>query len=216
MIATFAIEIVLAAYTLFKYKLSELMVVVFSLLTMLGVFQLAEYNVCTSGSEIWSRLGYAAITTLPALGIHLFYLLSVNKSRKVVGASYAAMAIALSYFLASSDVFTGYRCAGNFVIFELSSLTTVLYSVYYFSLLAVAISLSIYWLFKHPKAKTKKQLITALVVGYGVFLVPTATVITIFPDSQAGIPSIMCGFAVIFALILAVYIAPRALTVKKK
>lgn len=215
MIATFVIELVLAIYTLYKYKLSELMVVILLLLTMLGVFQLAEYNVCTSASELWSRVGYAAITTLPALGVHLFYLLSGNKSRRIVLASYIAMLVAAIYFLAFDGVFTGYGCTGNYVIFELSSSATVLYSIYYFGLLAMSMALSIYWLIKNPRAKSKKQLIEALIVGYLMFLVPTATVITLFPDSQGGIPSIMCGFAVAFALVLAIYISPRALQAKK-
>jgi hypothetical protein len=49
----------------------------------------------------------------------------------------------------------------------------------------------------------------AMVVGYLVFLVPTALANTVAPETRRGIPSIMCGFAVLFALILAVYITPR-------
>lgn len=215
MIATFVIEILLAAFILFRYKLTELAGVVLALLTMLGLFQFAEYSVCSAGSEIWSRIGYAAITTLPALGIHLFYLLSNNKSRKLVIASYSVMSFALVYFLAFPNVFASYECTGNYVIFELTGSASALYSVYYFGLLFTAIGLSIKWILNNPRSKNKRQLIEALIVGYLVFLVPTATVTTIFPDSASAIPSIMCGFAVLFALILAIYIAPRALVPRK-
>ena len=214
MIATFLIEISLALYAFFRYKMSELMYVILLLLTMLGIFQLSEYFVCTSSSETWSRLGYVAITTLPALGIHLFYLLSDNKNRKIVYASYLIMILFSVYFLAANDVFQGYVCTGNYVIFQLNHMAGLIYQTYYFGLMFLSIALSVFWLNKHKRSKNKKKLIQALIVGYLVFLVPTAVVNAFLPDTRSGIPSVMCGFAVIFALILALYITPR--TLKKK
>lgn len=216
MIATFVIEIILALYTLFRYKLNELLVVILLLLTMLGLFQYSEYNVCTEVSELWSRIGYVAITTLPTLGIHLFYLLTSNKSRILVSLSYAAMTIITCYFVFAPNIFTSYVCTGNYVIFGLSATSTIYYSLYYFGLLFLSLALSIYWLAKHPKSKSKRKLLEAFVAGYGLFLLPTITLITLIPQTSSAIPSIMCGFAVIFALILAVYIAPRALLKNKK
>jgi hypothetical protein len=54
-----------------------------------------------------------------------------------------------------------------------------------------------------------------MMVGYLVFLIPTSVVGIAFPDSQRGIPSIMCGFAVLFAAIFALYILPIAGIAKK-
>lgn len=214
MIATFLIEIGLALYAFLRYKMSEMMFIILLLLTMLGIFQLSEYFVCTSSSETWSRLGYVAITTLPALGIHLFYLLSDNKNRKIVYVSYLVMILFSVYFLAAEDVFQGYACTGNYVIFQLNHMAGLIYQTYYFGLMFLSIGLSVFWLNKHKKSKNKKKLIQALIVGYLVFLVPTAVVNAFLPDTRSGIPSIMCGFAVIFALILTLYITPR--TLKKK
>lgn len=216
MVATFLIEIGLAVYTLVRYKMSELLFVVLLLLTMLGIFQLSEYFVCTQSSEAWSRLGYVAITTLPALGIHLFYLLSANKRRQVVYFSYFIMILFSIYFLLAPNVFNGFECTGNYVIFQLNHTASLVYQIYYFGLMFLSIGLSWFWIKNHPKSKEKKNLIEALIVGYLVFLVPTAVVNSFFPESRSGIPSVMCGFAVIFAVILALYIAPRALKAKNK
>jgi len=49
-------------------------------------------------------------------------------------------------------------------------------------------------------------------VGYLVFLVPTALAYSVSPATRRGIPSIMCGFAVLFALILTLYVLPLAAT----
>lgn len=215
MILTFVIEISLAIYTILRYKMNEISLVILSLLVSLGLFQYSEYNVCTTGGELWSRIGYVAITALPPLGIHLFYLLSGKVSRKVVVFGYVTMALFAAYFLTASNVFNSYQCTGNYVIFQLSDIASRLYGLYYYGLLVVGIFLGADWLINNPKPKAKRKLIEALIIGYLVFLVPTVTVTTFFPDTRAAIPSIMCGFAIVFALILALYIAPKSLKIKK-
>ena len=47
------------------------------------------------------------------------------------------------------------------------------------------------------------QAMRGMVVGYLVFMVPTITANALNPSTLEGLPSIMCGFAVIFAVILA-------------
>ena len=73
MIATFAIEIGLAVYALWRYKLNLISRLAVAILVCLAAFQLAEFNVCEGGwidRELASRLGYVAITALPPLGLH--------------------------------------------------------------------------------------------------------------------------------------------------
>lgn len=46
MLATLAIELVLALYTFWRYKLNAVTRIVMALLICLALFQWAEYNVC--------------------------------------------------------------------------------------------------------------------------------------------------------------------------
>jgi len=64
------------------------------------------------------------------------------------------------------------------------------------------------------KQKNQKEALYGMIIGYLVFLLPTAIANTISPETMAGIPSIMCGFAVLFALILFFYIIPRVTKAK--
>ena len=48
----------------------------------------------------------------------------------------------------------------------------------------------------------------ALALGYLAFIVPTTAANLINPATLAGIPSIMCGFAVLLAIILAGEVLP--------
>jgi len=68
---------------------------------------------------------------------------------------------------------------------------------------------------EHAKIKKQREALYGMIVGYLVFLLPTAIANTIDPATMAGIPSIMCGFAVLFALILFFYILPRTTKPKK-
>ena len=49
----------------------------------------------------------------------------------------------------------------------------------------------------------------SLIVGYALFIVPTTFVNIIDPSTITGIPSIMCGFAVLMAVALAGKVLPE-------
>jgi hypothetical protein len=217
MLVTLLIEFAAAIYTLYRYKMNTTGRLVVGLLASLATFQLAEYHVCTGygiNAEQWSRLGYASITLLPALGIHLLYVLAQKPSRRVVYAAYGTMAGFVAYFMTYSTAFIGYKCTGNYVIFQIGVGPAIAYGMYYYGWLLAAIILGMRWANDLMQAGKKQlarmQAIRSLIVGYLVFLVPTALANTVKPETRQGIPSIMCGFAVIFALILAGYLLPRA------
>lgn len=218
MLATLIIEFGLAAYAIWRYKLNITGRLVVLLLVGLASFQLAEYNVCAGGAnrEAWSRFGFAAITALPPLGLHLMHVLAGKPKRQLVRVAYATMLAFMMYFLAYTGVFTGDKCTGNYVIFQLTDNATGLFSIYYYGWLATALVLGARWanqLMRGAKSQAQQrqlQAVRGLIVGYLVFLLPTGITNTINPETIHGIPSIMCGFAVLLALILGLYILPRA------
>lgn len=215
MVATFLIEITLALYALYRYQLNVVGRLIVSALFFLGLFQLAEYFVCGGAglsSAQWSRIGYAAITTLPPIGLHMMYAINGTKLTRVSQAAYGTMAAFIAYFLLAPTAFSGYECMGNYVIFQLSETATMAYHAFYYGWLFTALAVGYTYIAKgraEKQSDTARKSTIALMAGYGVFLVPTAIVNSIDPTTVAGIPSIMCGFAVFFALILALYILPR-------
>lgn len=223
MIATFAVEISLLLCVVWRDKLDELGRLVVLTLLFLATFQLAEYFVCGGlgvSASGWSRLGYAAITTLPPLGLHILYVLAGRTRRRLVMFAYTLMIGFVAYFLWLPDAFRGYQCTGNYVIFQLGERASLLYGYYYHGLLLVAIALAVRWLSgmtdAAPQMRIRRNAIRGLITGYMVFLIPTAIVNSINPETRKGIPSIMCGFAVLFALILVFYILPKARQIKAK
>jgi hypothetical protein len=221
MVATILIECGLVLYAVWRYKLTQTVRLAVMILIALATFQLAEYFVCTGGghAEQWSRLGFVAITTLPPLGLHLLHRLANKTDRRVVYGAYATMLGFIGFFLFTKSAFVGQECTGNYVIFQIGYELGGYYAAYYYGWLLTAIGLGILWANQLKRegsqAIRRLQAVRGLIVGYLVFLVPTALTNSVNPKTTDGIPSIMCGFAVIFALIVALYILPRVAKTKR-
>lgn len=212
MLATFVIEIVCAMYVIYRYKLTPITRLAVALLIGLAVFQLAEYNVCEGAwgvdSLTWARIGHVAITLLPPLGLHLATRLAGQKRPVLVGTAYALAAMFSCFFLFAGPGMQAQQCLGNYVIFTIASWAVIPYTLYYYGLLALSVGYS--WRAgKVMKSAAKRRALYALSVGYLAFIVPTTAANIIDPSTIAGIPSIMCGFAVILAIILTTVVLPQ-------
>lgn len=217
MVATMIIEVSLAIYTVWRYKMTIITRLATVLLLALAIFQLSEYFVCTglgSMAAPWSRVGFVAITALPPLGLHMMHVLAGKPLRRLVYGAYVVMVAFMTFFLFSSGTFIGHKCTGNYVIFQFTANVTGDYSVYYFGWLLIGLGLGFRWageLKAQGKAAARQlQTVQGLILGYLVFLVPSALSMTVNPAFRRGIPSVLCGFAVLFALILTLYVLPRA------
>ncbi|MGC1176735.1 MAG: hypothetical protein WA843_01585 [Candidatus Saccharimonadales bacterium] len=221
MLATLIIETVLAVYSVWRYKMTVVTRLITLTLLALAAFQLSEFFVCTGygfRAEQWSRIGFIMITTLPPLGIHMLHQLAGKPRRRLVVAAYATMVAYITVFLTYHAAFIGHKCTGNYVIFQLGAWVGGFYYVYYFGWLLMALGLGARWAnelrAKGKSARQKLNTVRGLMIGYLIFLVPTALANVFKPSTQDGIPSIMCGFAVLFALILVLYVLPRAAKTK--
>lgn len=212
MITTFFIEMGLAAWTLWRYKHTMLVKLVAAMMVCLAFFQLAEYNICEGifglSGLTWARLGYVAITALPALGIHVLTHIAGMKAPWPVRSSYAAMVIFMAYFLLSTQGLNASTCGGNYVIFRTNNTATSWYTLYYYGLEALE-TVAAFWFGRQTKEKQKKQALYGFTAAYLMLIIPISVATTINPELIHGIPSIMCGFAVFLALTVTLYVLPR-------
>lgn len=212
MLGTFIIEITLAIYTLVRYKLTTIGRLAAAALALLALFQLSEFNVCgvtNSAALTWSRIGYVSITLLPPIALHLVHLIAKQKARLLVWVAYATSAGFVVTFGLNASAFASHICAGNYAIFQLVRPLGGLYFAYYYTWLIIGICYSLY--FGLSANRLTRQALSLQVLGYLSFLLPTGIVNAVNPQTISGIPSIMCGFAVIYAIILVVGIVPSVL-----
>ncbi|MDX2775766.1 histidine kinase N-terminal 7TM domain-containing protein [Streptomyces caniscabiei] len=212
MITTFVIEIACAMYVIARYKLTPVSRLAVAVLIGLAVFQLAEFNVCEGSwgvdSLTWARIGYVAITLLPPLGLHLMTRMAGVKQPLLVVGAYAVAAVFACIFLFVGHGMRGQECLGNYVIFEIAPWAVWPYALYYYGLLLLTVGITLRESMR-VKARNVKAALISLAVGYAAFIVPTTFVNVVDPTTIAGIPSIMCGFAVILALILTGIVIPK-------
>lgn len=216
MLATFLIEICFAAYIIWRYKMTTISRLIVAILSFLAIFQGAEYMLCGGfglQGGTWSRLGYASITMLPPLGLHLMHKLANRPILPLVPLAYATAAAFIYYFVFVVEAISGHTCYANYAVFDTASGSSLLYGFYYYGWMLTAIILGTLWSSSlNPKVRPA---LYALIFGYLAFIVPTTTVNIIDPATISGIPSIMCGFAVILAFVLVGKVAPEALKPKR-
>lgn len=216
MLATLLIELMFAVYVLWRYKFTPITRLIVALLLLLALFQGTEFLLCGGfgvDGGIWSRIGYGAITLLPPLGIHLAYLLAHKRPGALVAASYVSAAAFLGYFGFATQAISGHTCYANYVAFDTTIGSTLLYSLYYYGWLFIGTFLAFSWaptLDKHRRAA-----LYSLMAGYLALLIPTTTVTMLWNETLAAIPSIMCGFAIILAGILTFKVAPESIKLRK-
>lgn len=212
MIATFVIEIGLAIWTLWRYRHTKLVKLVAVMLVCLAIFQLAEFTICENmfglAGITWARIGYIAITALPALGIHALTYIAKRPAKWLVFGSYTAMAAFMLYFGFVGQGITASTCGGNYVIFKTNSAATLWYAYYYYGLELVALLSAVYFGLRSRDERTK-QALYGLTGAYLMLIVPVATMNIINKELIHAVPSIMCGFAVFLALIISLYVLPR-------
>jgi len=210
MILTCITELGLLIYTTWRYRFNPLSRLVILLLLLLALFQLSEFRVCAGSTSLaqWSHFGYVAITLLPPLGIHITQTIWGRRNRLLILTGYATAAAFVAYFALSAGSLTGHACLGNYVIFQVNNGLTWLYALYYYGWVLIGLCLSL-WYARQSKLKRQRQALYGFTLGYAVFLVPTTTVNLLDRATLNGIPSIMCGFAVLLAIIVVTWVMPR-------
>lgn len=196
----------MAIYVLARHRATTTVRLAAAILSCLAAFQLAEYLVCTNSSFVWSRVGFITITFLPILGLHLIFALT-GRSSRLITPLYVLGLLVASYFAVMPGSLNQPVCNGNYVIFRFHSYAYyLLYGLYYYGLLLYT---AIFIFNTVGIAKRRRQSASWwLGIGYVAFMLPSAAAILIWPDAVKAVPSIMCGFALIFALILTLKVLP--------
>lgn len=210
MLATLIIEFCLAIYTLVRYKMTTISRLATAILITLGCFQLSEYMIC-GGLGLthieWAKFGYITTALLPALGIHLISAIAGKKKPLLLSIAYATSIIFVTYFLINNSALSGQECFANYAVFYAHGIMSQLFGVYYSLWLIIGLYLAWQWSKQLPK---KRKALRAVILGNLLFILPTFFFNIIDPTTIKGIPSIMCGFAVIFALTLAIKVLPNS------
>jgi hypothetical protein len=207
MLATMAVEGILAVYVLLRYREGRFAKVAAVLLVLLGIFQLSEYQICGSHDpQFWSHFGLVAITLLPVVGLRLVSLVSKKKHFFFIGYGIAT-ALALIFVFVPQSI-TGAYCGGNYIIFSGPAALYTFFGMYYFVFLMLGIWEAVLIMRETPR-KIVHRILRWFIIGYLSFMLPMGVAYAFYAPARAAVTSIMCGFAVILAFIVAFAIVPK-------
>ncbi len=198
------VELALALFVCLRYNKTLFGRLTTLLLILLAVFQFSEYTLCSGNSSLlWSKLGFVATTFLPAIGLHLTSL--ITRKTFLTPISYVLATAIAVHILLLPTAFVMTYCTGTYVLFELNDTLHYFFGIYYLLFLLVAI---LKLAFALLRKRGNGKIILWLLLGYSSFLIPTIIVLIITSASHDGIPSIMCGFAVLLACVLTFKVVP--------
>jgi hypothetical protein len=204
-LATFVLELLLALYAWWRYRLTAFGRLSVVFLLLLAGFQLSEYAICRGApSVLWSQIGFICTAFLPVIGIDFIIRLRRIKYSIVWGyALAAALSVVMAFY---PGIFATAECTGTFVAFRADRIGFELfYATYYLALLFLGIGLA--WEGLRQIGANRKAL-TWILIGYAAFMLPTFVVYFLASFGRVAIASILCGFAVLMAIILVLRILP--------
>lgn len=210
MLGTFVAESVLLLYVLLRYKMSLFVGIASMLIFSLSMFQLSEYMICKNGNwNLWIAIGFASITLLPVLGYHLVAII-LNK-KKLLIPLYLLTVTAIGFIVFSNNAIIDAKCSQNYLTFVAGNSLWGAYTIFYFGLLFLGSMriLGNVWNKRFKKYTRADKALLWIFVGYLSFLIPTGLVYIVSPEARHAIPSIMCGFAILLAMILAFKVLPN-------
>jgi hypothetical protein len=209
MLITFVTELVLAAIVFARSGRIRFGQAATLALLLLAVFQLVEFQICANASAtiLWARIGFAVVTLLPLLGLYLVSLVSHKTHFLRLG--YVAAIGFCAYFLVVPKSITGAVCGGNYVTFDTAQDAYWLFGLYYLGFLLLGIWEAVERIAELKRGSAARGTLYWMIVAYASFMLPMGVVYFAYPETRSAVASIMCGFALIMAFILAMKIVPR-------
>lgn len=210
---TFVVEFAFALYVFFKYRPTSFSKLCVLVLICLGLFQLSEFLVCTTPYTDFSiKMGYVAITLLPALGLHIINTLT-HRWKALVYVSYVYVILLVGAILFIPQVAILPTCNPNYVSYEVNPTFSFFHWLYYVTAMIIGIFLLTYAIVKHIGDKKQEKW---MIISYLVFIIPSLILLYVNVIENTALPSVMCGFAIITAIIFVFIIIPRHYYLKSK
>lgn len=203
-LSTFVIEFLLAAFFLLKDPRDNLNRVIALIALLLGFYQLNEFLICVSGLSLFTMFAMMIIAILPGLGI-TYTLIIFRKKIKFrwhvliyLPAIFFVLVFAISDYFKQSAI-----CFTVFVQYPGAGLLGMFFALYYLVYLVAGL-IMFYFISSNVKSIYEKRLGYLGMLGLFIFIVPTFVFLFFLPALEIQFASILCEFALLFAIELVV------------
>jgi len=199
-LATFVIEFLLALFFLLKDPRDNLNRIIALMSFLLGVYQLNEFLICTTGAGVFANLAFATTAILPALAITLVLTLFRKRIRFYWHALIYAPAVFFIIMFAFSVQLNAFTiCMSVFIQYPWLGVLSQFFGLYYWIYLVAAVVL-FFAVSLRPISIYEKRMAYLGMLGILIFTVPTYIFLIFLPALKVQTPSILCEFALLFAI----------------
>lgn len=202
---TCVVETALAIYSAFWYRASRFGRLATLFFLLLAGFQFSELMICRGADpNVWARFGFVCTAILPAIGVEFVSI--ITKRGLPTRFFYGMAGVFCLILIMKNGLFTSSACTGRFVEFNLGwPLLTWSYMLYY--LLTLFYGIGVLWE-AYMQKRGHQATVFWMLIGYAIFMLPTMVVYIVAPFMREGFPSMLCGFALLLAFVLAFKVLP--------
>ncbi len=208
-LTTAIIEWILAIIIPWKYPKNRVRYFSSFLMFFMGLYQFTEFMLCKTGqTDLWIRIGFMAYSLLPAIGLHTtlhYFKIKYNIFWiYIIPTVYIIGAATTTKFVTEGkchDIFVTARNIFSNISTPFTSVRFGIYTAYYFSFILAACIVSIRAYMREKNSK-KQKILLAFPMATFLMSFPTFILIVLFPALNLQFPSVLCHFALLFALMI--------------
>jgi hypothetical protein len=199
-LSTFVIEFLLALFFLFQNPKDKLNRILALISFLLGLYQLNEFLICTTGLNIFTKFAMIVTAVLPALAISYALIMSRKKLRfywHILIYSpvlFFTLMFAMSSYLSKSAV-----CSLVFIQYPPVGLLGRFFGLYYLIYLSIALVI-FYFVASKKRGKHERRLLHLGMLGVFTFTLSTFIFLLFLPSLQIQFSSVLCEFALLLAI----------------
>lgn len=205
-LSTFIIEFLLALFFLLKNPKDKVNRIIALLSFLLGLYQLNEFLICTTGANFFTRGAIIVTALLPAIGITYGLIMWRKKIRYYwhlliySPTIFFVVMFSLPFYYQESAV-----CNSVFLTYPGTGLLGDFYGLYYLTYISAA-AILFYFAASNNNNKYEKRLLHLGMLGMLIFTIPTFIFLQFLPALYISFPSVLCEFALLLAIELIIVI----------
>ncbi len=205
-VVTAAFEIAVAVWALRGPGQRRIVRTTSAILLLLAGYQIAEVAICANvaAAGFTPRLAFIIVTWLPALGLLLIAQLLRPGSRTLTGSAYAMLAAAAGivvWIVVDRSFASASVCNAVYARYTHAMPRFLIYSSFYWLGLLGMIAFSGYGAKTCRDPRRHRQLVQ-IFVGTVAFVALAMSTSWFVPPARGALPSIMCHYALLFAVAL--------------
>ncbi|MHA1685385.1 MAG: hypothetical protein ACTSYD_03130 [Candidatus Heimdallarchaeaceae archaeon] len=197
----FSLELIMLIVIIIKNRGHPFFSTIVIIMGLLQLYQLSEFLICIGvDANVVGRIGFVIITFLPPMGYFLSTQITNWKYKDYLLGFGLAIFFAVYYTVVPKSVIL-VNCNPLYATYDYPLYEA--YGFYYYGMIVYSIGFLTYHIVAKKNIFKKSSIL--LLIGYLAFLAPMQIMVLVDRKYGASVPSIMCKYAFLLAIVLLIF-----------